>query len=196
MEDEEDENDSKDSEFEFNKDDDSNGTSPSMEDNSDEEVDCDEDDGSDASSPIHPTKKRTHTGSTTIEDLGSTKNAVIQQSSSSSHLPTKSGKRKCIPWDKRFEQLIEFKNEHGHCNVPQGDSLGVWVNYQCTIYRRNRLDQKRIDKLNDLGFVWDALEATWLEYFVSFYHVHSCICMSWWILMADLHIILFHGTTR
>jgi hypothetical protein len=174
---EEDDDDSKDAEFEFDKDDDSNGTSQSMEeDNSDEEVECNEDDGSDGASPIHPIKKRTRTGSTTIEDSGLTKNAVIQQPSSSSHLPTKSGKWKIIPWNKRIKQLIRFNKEHGHCNVPykyEADtSLGLWVSKQRKNYSGNRMKQERIDELNDLGFVWDAYEAAWLEYFVSFYHVH------------------------
>ena len=71
---------------------------------------------------------------------------------------------------------MQFKNKHGHCIVPQvyeaDKSLGNWVNWQRRKYWRNSLDQKRIDKLNDLGFVWNALDAAWLEYFVSFYHVH------------------------
>ena len=104
-------------------------------------------------------------------------------------------------------KLVQFKKEHGHCNVPRkyeaDPSLGTWVSKQRQNYRNFQerkpckgMNKERIDKLNHLGFVWNALEATWLEYFVSFYHVHSCIRISWWILMADLHIILFHGTTR
>lgn len=37
-------------------------------------------------------------------------------------------------WDERFEQLKEFKAEHGHFNVPKdhkpNKSLGAWVSTQ------------------------------------------------------------------
>jgi hypothetical protein len=165
VDDKEDDNDSKDAEFEFDKDDDStNGTSQSKEDNSDEEVECDEDDGSNGSSPIHPTKKKTRTDSTTTEDSGLTKNAVIQQPSSSSRLPTK---RKYLTWNERFEHLIEFKKANGHCNVPQrydsDPSFGIWVNKQrdnYKIFHSGRrgvycggMNQEKIDRLDGIGFV-------------------------------------------
>ena len=51
-------------------------------------------------------------------------------------------------WEMRFRELKDFKEEHGHCNVPQNYSggLGIWVNRQCWHIRENsqRLDVGRI----------------------------------------------------
>ena len=37
-------------------------------------------------------------------------------------------------WQKRYDELIAFKQQHGHCNVPrifeENKSLGVWVKTQ------------------------------------------------------------------
>jgi hypothetical protein len=33
-------------------------------------------------------------------------------------------------WNQRFEELKHWKEEHGHCNVPQSTSLGQWVKIQ------------------------------------------------------------------
>ena len=34
-------------------------------------------------------------------------------------------------WDQRFEELKKFRDEHGHCRVPQkSGKLGQWVKHQ------------------------------------------------------------------
>jgi hypothetical protein len=66
---------------------------------------------------------------------------------------------KMVGWDKRFEELCEWKRAHGHCNVPTQTtgSLGRWVSKQRIqmTYRRNgeysQLTDDRIDKLNSIG---------------------------------------------
>ena len=58
-----------------------------------------------------------------------------------------------------FQELKEFKEEHGHCNVPSKHlgGLGKWVDTQ----RRGgeegsqRLDAGLIQKLEELGFRWE-----------------------------------------
>jgi superfamily II DNA or RNA helicase len=67
-------------------------------------------------------------------------------------------------WDKNFEALRQFKNREGHCKVPSkhkeaGLELGRWVIGQRV--NKMELNSKRLAKLNDLGFVWDALEDAW-----------------------------------
>ena len=41
-------------------------------------------------------------------------------------------------WDKKYEELKEFRCRVGHCNVPRGfndnPSLGAWVHIQRTLY--------------------------------------------------------------
>jgi hypothetical protein len=71
---------------------------------------------------------------------------------------------KMVGWDKRFEELCEWKSIHGHCNVPTQTtgSLGRWVSKQRIqmTYRRNgeysQLSDDRIDKLDSVGFVWNT----------------------------------------
>ncbi len=59
-------------------------------------------------------------------------------------------------WNEMFAALRDFKQQHGHCNVPRGYSLnpqlGQWVKKQRS--RHGTLSQKRIRKLDELGFSW------------------------------------------
>uniref|UniRef100_A0A6U3UDC3 Helicase-associated domain-containing protein n=1 Tax=Ditylum brightwellii TaxID=49249 RepID=A0A6U3UDC3_9STRA len=87
-------------------------------------------------------------------------------------------------WQKHYEELVVYKKEHGDCNVParypKNRRLGIWVSAQRQQYklmcetdgpkpqRSAPLSQKRIDILNDLGFVWalrsrDSLGDTWSQ---------------------------------
>ena len=38
-------------------------------------------------------------------------------------------------WNQRYNELTEFRNEYGHCNVPSryppNPELGVWVSCEC-----------------------------------------------------------------
>jgi len=66
-------------------------------------------------------------------------------------------------WEVRFQQLLKFKQQHGHCLVPQkyppNPSLGNWVMSQRYHYRKghNRLTKEKIAKLNAVGFTWEAI---------------------------------------
>ena len=57
-------------------------------------------------------------------------------------------------WETMFEQLADYKNKFGHCDVPQKYSksrrLAHWVNSQRTM----KLSGGKIDKLSRLGFSW------------------------------------------
>ena len=63
-------------------------------------------------------------------------------------------------WRGRFEALVEFKKEHGHCNVPghyKGDpQLGTWVNHQRMAKAGGKLTPERVRRLEELGFVWST----------------------------------------
>lgn len=69
-------------------------------------------------------------------------------------------------WDQRYKELIEYKNEHGHCNVPLkfelNQQLGRWVFNQRYQYRvlqqgkKSLMTMERIAQLNEIGFLWDA----------------------------------------
>jgi len=58
-------------------------------------------------------------------------------------------------WEDHFHQLKVFKNQHGHTNVPQTvGRLGSWVNNQRAKYKLGKLTEERIQKLEEIGFVW------------------------------------------
>ena len=65
------------------------------------------------------------------------------------------------PWKYRFGQLVEFKEEHGHCLVPQHfPALGNWVHTQRMDYRKfvkgnkTAMSKERLHQLNEIGFVF------------------------------------------
>ena len=58
-------------------------------------------------------------------------------------------------WDERLDELTKYKAKHGHCNVPQSQgSLGIWVQSQRAAYKKGKLSEERVQKLEDLGFCW------------------------------------------
>lgn len=64
-------------------------------------------------------------------------------------------------WEVMFGKLLEFREIHGHCNVPQkwaeDKKLGRWVNTQRIHYRRGDIpDPERIRRLEAIGFVWNT----------------------------------------
>lgn len=75
-------------------------------------------------------------------------------------------------WNQRFQDLKDFKDEFGHCNVPSryepNPELGIWVGTQRTQYRlylnaketgdnslaAASMSDERVQQLEELGFVW------------------------------------------
>ena len=98
-------------------------------------------------------------------------------SSSASECTTDS---KCITdsalWSIRFAELEKFKQQYGHCNVPQkyeeNTRLGAWVARQRFIMRRcesgasedsnDLLYDERVEKLKDLGLEASLGKSVWL----------------------------------
>ena len=64
-------------------------------------------------------------------------------------------------WVARFNELFDYKNENGDCNVPcsQGP-LGMWVGNQRQSYKKGKMSQDRIELLNSIGFGWVLRERT------------------------------------
>lgn len=69
----------------------------------------------------------------------------------------------------RYQQLVEFKREYGHCKVPRrytqsknddknGDgSLGNWVSVQRRHFKRGDLPSKRKEMLNDNEVIFPTI---------------------------------------
>jgi hypothetical protein len=68
-----------------------------------------------------------------------------------------------VPWKERFDQLKQFKTREGHCNVPhshkeEGANLGMWVNTQRRLKKKEKLDPDRQKMLEDIGFEWNLVD--------------------------------------
>jgi superfamily II DNA or RNA helicase len=71
-------------------------------------------------------------------------------------------------WEQGFKFLTAYKAEHGHCYVPdkfkyKGFGLGSWIAVQ--IRNSSKLDLKKIERLNNIGFIWDKGDYAWEEGF-------------------------------
>mmetsp|Transcript_21686 Transcript_21686/g.53570 ORF Transcript_21686/g.53570 Transcript_21686/m.53570 type:complete len:321 (-) Transcript_21686:804-1766(-) len=86
-------------------------------------------------------------------------------------------------WVQQFDELIKFKEQCGHCNVPHSykPELGMsrWVKRQRYQYKLrsqgkvSTMTEARIKELQSIGFVWDAHAATWLQRFEELKHFRS-----------------------
>lgn len=65
-------------------------------------------------------------------------------------------------WRARYEQLVEYKLQHGHCCVPishaPNPALAHWVSNQRKRYNVGTLSDERTRCLNQIGFVWKRWE--------------------------------------
>lgn len=66
-------------------------------------------------------------------------------------------------WDEMFNELLAYKTQHGDVNVPDEwpTSLGAWVGKQRASKMLGNLSDDRLQRLVDVGFVWDANESRW-----------------------------------
>ena len=63
-------------------------------------------------------------------------------------------------WDQHYAELVRFKDQYGHCKVPQlfkeNPALGLWVRGQRAYRRKGMLPFEKIELLDKLGFVWEG----------------------------------------
>eukprot|EP00581_Thalassiosira_minuscula_P008441 CAMPEP_0183708502 /NCGR_PEP_ID=MMETSP0737-20130205/4808_1 /TAXON_ID=385413 /ORGANISM="Thalassiosira miniscula, Strain CCMP1093" /LENGTH=465 /DNA_ID=CAMNT_0025936395 /DNA_START=226 /DNA_END=1620 /DNA_ORIENTATION=- len=65
-------------------------------------------------------------------------------------------------WENRIQDLVKFKEKHGHCNVPlkgEDRDLAKFVMnqryyYKTRLEQKNSLTSQRIEDLEKIGFVW------------------------------------------
>ena len=72
-------------------------------------------------------------------------------------------------WREMYAALKEYKARFGDCNVPlrwkENPSLGVWVQEKRRALKKGKLSLEHISLLDEIAFVWDLLDARWLEMF-------------------------------
>ncbi len=63
-------------------------------------------------------------------------------------------------WEERYLQLLYFKGENGHCNVPynylDNPELARWVSNQRQSRKNGKLLPERERLLEEIGFLWSA----------------------------------------
>ena len=93
------------------------------------------------------------------------------------------------PWEEMYSELEEYKEEHGHCDVP-GDfgKLGYWV----TKTRERPPEGEKKERLDALGFEWDGRESrkrnAWragVEHSRAFYEKHGNLKVPQGFVMED-----------
>ena len=72
-------------------------------------------------------------------------------------------------WEQNFTELVAYKREFGDCNVvgnsPANPTLANWVASQRQRKNNGSLRNERIQRLNEIGFVWDLKEVAWTDNF-------------------------------
>mmetsp|Transcript_39596 Transcript_39596/g.95648 ORF Transcript_39596/g.95648 Transcript_39596/m.95648 type:complete len:245 (+) Transcript_39596:102-836(+) len=72
-------------------------------------------------------------------------------------------------WDEKYDRLVGYWKENSSSAVPQrydeDQELANWVTTQRNLYNTNssRMTPERIERLDSIGFVWNAREAVWFE---------------------------------
>ncbi len=70
-------------------------------------------------------------------------------------------------WQQAYQHACAYRERNGHLDVPTAHvtsdefRLGTWIGNQRKAWREERLSQDKIRALEDLGIVWDPLEAKW-----------------------------------
>ncbi len=74
-------------------------------------------------------------------------------------------------WEEMFAALVQYKKDHGDCNVParwsENPKLGIWVGVQRRNKQANQLNPALVRRLEQIGFIWDARDAAWEEMFAA-----------------------------
>jgi predicted helicase len=80
-------------------------------------------------------------------------------------------------WATNFNKLKKMKESGFNINLfpktGEYKHLVSWCGSQRQNFKKNLLDEKRIQQLNDLGFQWDPLEANWQNYFTTLKELNS-----------------------
>ncbi len=72
-------------------------------------------------------------------------------------------------WNEHYGRLLKFREEHGHLSVPaRTPFLGRWCHKQRQAQRRGTLSPERHSLLEQIGFIWDPLDALWYESFSEY----------------------------
>jgi len=66
-------------------------------------------------------------------------------------------------WDAMYKQLETFYKENGHSNISEDfdKKLYIWSNNQMCKFKKNLMDIEKIQKLNEINFIFDRFANLW-----------------------------------
>jgi hypothetical protein len=75
-------------------------------------------------------------------------------------------------FEKGYAALGKFVSREGHCNIPKnhhesGINLSIWAQNKRTAFKKKRLSEDQINRLNKIGFSWNPKDEQWDKYFSS-----------------------------
>jgi hypothetical protein len=119
----------------------------------------------------HPSKKRKTLKHSDSEDSDSP--SVLHDDAAGGRFRVYQAEK----WMLKFEELVEYKKTHGHCQVPhsykQSPTLARWTKrqrYQYKLFtdgKSSTMTEERVVSLEELGFVWDSHSALWEELYTE-----------------------------
>ena len=70
-------------------------------------------------------------------------------------------------WEKMFDTYRDYVKRYGQVTVQKREkTLWTWVAAQRVKAKKGTLSQERIDRLNELGFIWSVLDERWMAQFL------------------------------
>ena len=81
-------------------------------------------------------------------------------------------RKKRISLDEYFKLLEEYKKEYGNIDVPRDYkiddiNLGIWLQSQRKLYRKNKLSEKLIERFNKMGVKWNIKNNLSWDYYYN-----------------------------
>lgn len=70
-------------------------------------------------------------------------------------------------WNQMYSLVCKYKEVEGHIETTiseelfEGENIHRWMNRQRVFYNSNTISSDKIDKLNEIGFVWSSQEKIW-----------------------------------
>jgi hypothetical protein len=74
-------------------------------------------------------------------------------------------------WDTMFAELKQYRDQYGHCKVPQGwienRQLAGWVMTQRSRKKKGTISLEQAARLDAIGFIWGVHDTFWETMFVE-----------------------------
>lgn len=70
-------------------------------------------------------------------------------------------------WDVMYEELKNILINNNDYIIKKGSVMGNWIDTQRNYYKKNTLDSLKIEKLNNINFIWNNIEDKWNKMYIE-----------------------------